>query len=130
MTHKSGATEYLLARWKRYATYTIGLILLGAILFFVLRGFSRVDEQHLGDFRHFYWAAEAMRNGLNPYLSGAPGMRHGYIYPPLVAWLYVPLSKLSMGACGRCVRGGGCDDFAGGVLAAGGGGAQGAACEG
>jgi len=81
----------------------MGLIFLGVILYFILRGLSRVDQQHWGDFRHFYWAAEAMRIGNNPYLSGEPP-RCGYIYPPLIAYLYVPLSNLTMPSAAKvCV---------------------------
>jgi len=43
-----------------------------------------------GDFRHFYWAAEAMREGEDPYAAGLVG----YIYPPFYAWVIQPLVSL------------------------------------
>lgn len=46
---------------------------------------------NVGDFYHFYEAARAMSAGEDIYLSG----RGGYIYPPLVAFLFQPLSVLS-----------------------------------
>ena len=43
-----------------------------------------------GDFVHFYEAARAMVRGEDVYASG----RGGYIYPPLLAFLYTPLALL------------------------------------
>lgn len=45
-----------------------------------------------GDFEHFYQAARALREGSNIYASGM----HGYIYPPLIAFLFAPLTWLSV----------------------------------
>ena len=45
-----------------------------------------------GDFEHFYWAGAAMRAGTDIYRSGVGG----YIYPPLIAALYSPLSRFSV----------------------------------
>lgn len=44
-----------------------------------------------GDFIHFYDAANAVEAGTDPYEGG----ESGYIYPPLLAVLLVPLSLLS-----------------------------------
>src|SRR5271170_1897462 len=44
-----------------------------------------------GDFIHFYWAAQAMAGGRDLYTSG----QGGYIYPPLVAFLFQPLAAMS-----------------------------------
>ena len=43
-----------------------------------------------GDFVHFYEAARAMAHGEDVYASG----RGGYIYPPLLAFLYTPVAGL------------------------------------
>ena len=46
-----------------------------------MRGIPDDLNAFKGDFKHFYWAAQAMANGQNIYDSGT----HGYIYPPLLA---------------------------------------------
>lgn len=60
-------------------------------------GFAGVFVTGCGDFEHFYEAARAMRDGLDIYSSGA----HGYIYPPLVAFLYMPLTHLGVQSAAR-----------------------------
>lgn len=52
--------------------------------------FARVFVTGCGDFEHFYRAAQALRTGADLYGSGV----HGYIYPPLVAFLLMPLTLL------------------------------------
>ena len=47
-----------------------------------------------GDFVHFYEAARAMARGQDLYSSG----RGGYIYPPLLAFLYTPFAGLPANA--------------------------------
>jgi hypothetical protein len=51
----------------------------------------RIPSANTGDFRHFYDAAVAMLGHENIYRSGTGG----YIYPPLLAFLYLPLASLS-----------------------------------
>lgn len=51
-------------------------------------GSASVFVTGCGDFEHFYSGARAMRDGLDLYSSG---MR-GYIYPPLIAFLFAPLT--------------------------------------
>jgi len=51
----------------------------------------RIAGGNLDDFPHFYWAAGAVLHHRDPYLSGT----HGYIYPPLLAYLYMPVAELS-----------------------------------
>lgn len=63
--------------------------------FRMLRGSSNLAS---GDFKHFYWASEAMRGGLDPYAAGLGG----YIYPPLFAWLIQPLIPLGRVVSERC----------------------------
>lgn len=55
-------------------------------------GFARLFTTGCGDFEHFYFAARAMREGSNLYSSGV----HGYIYPPLIAFLFMPLTFVSV----------------------------------
>ena len=57
-------------------------------------GFAHTFVTGCGDFEHFYWAAKALRDGADPYASGV----RGYIYPPLIAFLFMPLSWLSVQA--------------------------------
>jgi hypothetical protein len=51
---------------------------------------SDVDGPLHGDFGHFYHGAKAMRDHENPYTS----WKRGYIYPPLMAFLLMPLTLL------------------------------------
>mgnify|MGYP002144873120 FL=1 len=60
-------------------------------------GFAGIFVTGCGDFEHFYDAARAMRDGMDIYSSGA----HGYIYPPLVAFLYMPLTHLGVQSAAR-----------------------------
>jgi hypothetical protein len=49
-----------------------------------------------GDFTFFYTAAKAMTLGQDIYTAQPPGReRAGYIYPPLLAFLYQPLAKMN-----------------------------------
>jgi Glycosyltransferase family 87 len=57
-------------------------------------GFAHTFVTGCGDFEHFYRGAKAMREGLDPYTSGV----RGYIYPPLIAFLYMPLTFVSVQA--------------------------------
>jgi hypothetical protein len=50
----------------------------------------RITQGHFGDFRHFYYAAQALLDGKDLYTSGTGG----YIYPPLIALLYTPVARL------------------------------------
>lgn len=61
-----------------------------------LMGYARVSKgtrSASGDFHHFHNAAIAMAGGENIYASG----ERGYIYPPLVAFLFQPLARLPLG---------------------------------
>ena len=51
---------------------------------------SDVDGPLHGDFGHFYYGARAMREHENPYTS----WKRGYIYPPLMAFVLMPLTAL------------------------------------
>ncbi len=45
-----------------------------------------------GDFEHFYYGARALLDGTHLYSSG----HGGYIYPPLLAFLYMPAARLDL----------------------------------
>ncbi len=47
-------------------------------------------DHHSGDFRHFYYAARALLDHTDLYTSGTAG----YLYPPLIAFLYTPIARL------------------------------------
>src|SRR6478752_2192089 len=69
------------------------VVLTGIFAYLLLQNLHRVrDNEHFSDFRHFYFAAQAMLEHRNPYQS----WKGGYVYPPLLAFLYMPLAKLSM----------------------------------
>lgn len=51
---------------------------------------KRIRTHETGDFVHFYLAADAVRHHADPYAAGT----RGYIYPPLLAFLYQPLTYL------------------------------------
>jgi Glycosyltransferase family 87 len=55
-------------------------------------GFAHTFVTGCGDFEHFYRGAKAMREGTDPYAAGV----RGYIYPPLIAFLFMPLTFLSV----------------------------------
>jgi hypothetical protein len=69
----------------------IGLVLVFGFLYFQILH-RRVHERpsNLGDFYHFYAATVAMSQGQDIYRSGTGG----YVYPPLLAFLYLPLAHL------------------------------------
>jgi hypothetical protein len=54
---------------------------------------EQVDHgRHLGDFPTFYEAAQLARDHHDIYTAGPPKQK--YVYPPLIAFLYVPLTSL------------------------------------
>jgi hypothetical protein len=55
---------------------------------------SRIPKGDTGDFGHFYHAAKAMDEGQDIYAS----WHQGYVYPPLLAFLYEPLALLAENA--------------------------------
>jgi len=55
-------------------------------------GFAGVFVTGCGDFEHFYHGARALRDGTDLYASGV----RGYIYPPLLAFLFMPLTAFSV----------------------------------
>ncbi|MDX2146180.1 MAG: glycosyltransferase family 87 protein [Planctomycetota bacterium] len=75
----AGAVAGALAPW--------GLLLTFFGVCGILVSFSFAKGQS-GDFFHFYWAAKAMADGQDIYTSG----HVGYIYPPLIAFVFQPLT--------------------------------------
>lgn len=90
MTQPPSKKTWLDLPWQPFASAFALLYLVLAALaartFFHAKG-----GNYHGDFIHFYWAAQAMVNHQDLYTSGL----HGYIYPPLVAFLFQPLAFLS-----------------------------------
>jgi hypothetical protein len=66
------------------------LTALSALLLYYFINAIRRLHGDTGDFGHFYYAARAMLDGQDLYTS----WRQGYIYPPLLAFLYTPLALL------------------------------------
>jgi hypothetical protein len=63
--------------------------LAGVLTYYFINAVRRVYGD-TGDFGHFYHAARALLAGQDLYTS----WHHGYIYPPLLAFLYTPLALL------------------------------------
>jgi hypothetical protein len=55
-------------------------------------GFANVFVTGTGDFEHFYRGALALRTGADLYASGVGG----YIYPPLIAFVFAPLTYFTV----------------------------------
>jgi hypothetical protein len=58
---------------------------------------SDVDGPGHGDFGHFYHAARAMRQHADPYAA----WKRGYLYPPLLAFIMMPLAELPAESAAR-----------------------------
>lgn len=67
------------------------IVLIALVLWFIVPQLRRVGDHHTGDFGHFYFAAKALRAGEDVYSS----WHGGYIYPPLIAFLYLPLTPFT-----------------------------------
>ena len=72
-----------------------------AVLFGILAadGLHQITKGKVGAFNTYYDAAEALRDGRDPY-----AVHHGlynYVYPPLYAFLWRPLLHLSRPAAAR-----------------------------
>jgi hypothetical protein len=71
---------------------TLIIISAGILIYTALGTWSYVHfHPSESDFKHFYWAALAMINKTNIYASG----EGGYIYPPLLAFIMIPLAHLN-----------------------------------
>ena len=76
--------------FSRFMGIVLVAVWAALLLAFFVNAMRRVGGP-TGDFVHFYDAARAMVHGEDLYSSG----RGGYIYPPLLAFLYTPLAGLS-----------------------------------
>jgi hypothetical protein len=85
------------ARWLPHWGFAVAGIGVLAV-WYVAHGLSRVGTG-MGDFRHFYGAARAMLRGEDVYASGDGG----YIYPPLLAFLYMPFGALGVAAAAQAM---------------------------
>ncbi len=92
----------------RWATFLLFLIAAGLSIYLTGYVGRRVARPPLagidprGDFPYFYAAAQAMTKGEDIYASQAPGKdRRGYIYPPLIAFLYQPLARFDLVTAAR-----------------------------
>ena len=56
----------------------------------LLTDVKRIRTQNTGDFVHFFYAADAVHHGNDPYAAWT----RGYIYPPLIAFVFQPLDPL------------------------------------
>lgn len=71
----------------------LGLVAIaGWVLFRASRGLPDQANPSKGDFEHFYYAARAMASGRDIHASHTGG----YIYPPLLAALLIPLASLEL----------------------------------
>jgi hypothetical protein len=68
----------------------VGLTGLALLLGYLFTNAIRRVHGDTGDFGHFYYAARAMLDGQDLYTS----WHNGYIYPPLLAFLYTPFARL------------------------------------
>jgi hypothetical protein len=57
---------------------------------------ERRDRGHLGDFPTFYQAAQFAREHRDIYTAGHAESDQMYVYPPLIAFVYIPLTYLSL----------------------------------
>src|SRR5207249_3032779 len=68
------------------------LLIAGPLVYFVYASGSALARGRHKDFREFFLAADAMRHGRDIYSVGVDG----YLYPPLLAFLLVPLVPLGL----------------------------------
>lgn len=76
--------------WLR--TVAVWGLTAGLVGYFVYATISAVRQGRHKDFREFWLAAEAMRRGRDIYAVGVDG----YIYPPLLAFLLMPLVPMGL----------------------------------
>jgi hypothetical protein len=73
-------------------TVAAWVLLAGVLAYFVSITGSAIAQDRHKDFREFFLAAQAMRRGGDIYSVGVDG----YIYPPLLAFLLVPLVPMGL----------------------------------
>ncbi len=73
--------------WQAAALWAVVAVVCGAV---VRTDVRRLRTRETGDFEHFFYAADAVRHGRDPYQAWT----RGYIYPPLLAWAAQPVAAL------------------------------------
>lgn len=72
------------------ARLLLGGVMIGVVAWLVLGFVSAGRADRVGDFQHFYWAANELHHGRDPYANG------NYIYPPLIAFAFGPFTGLTL----------------------------------
>ncbi len=80
-------------RCDRIALLASRLALAGLFGYYLIYILLRLQHGHFGDFPTFYHAARAVLAHGDPYAPVEAGL--AYVYPPLLATLYTPLTALS-----------------------------------
>jgi hypothetical protein len=87
-------------RWWVSSLIGIAAALAIYLTYYVWHHITAADPR--GDFSYFYTAAQAMTHGQDIYTAQPfDKPRPGYIYPPLIAFLYQPLTSLSVAWAAR-----------------------------
>ena len=73
-----------------YLALVLWLAIAGLCVALTWTDLHRLRTRTTGDFEHFFYAADAVRHGSDPYAAWT----RGYIYPPLIAFLGQPVAAL------------------------------------
>ena len=84
----------LLRRLSPWCVAIIGVIFAYLLIYHIHH--ERRDKGHLGDFPTFYQAAQFARDHRDIYTAGRAESDQMYVYPPLIAVTYIPLTYLSL----------------------------------
>jgi hypothetical protein len=96
--HPSRASTAALPWWasihaRRIAhAVTLGIIVWGAIACYRMMTSDRVIDERFRDFYEFYDAADSLATGRDVFKAG----KLGYVYPPMLVTLMLPLAKLGI----------------------------------
>ena len=71
---------------------TLGIIVWGAIACYRMMTSDRVIDERFRDFYEFYDAADSLATGRDVFKAG----KLGYVYPPMLVTLMLPLAKLGI----------------------------------
>jgi hypothetical protein len=117
-TEHAGPTSFPIA-WNRGKAFqwVSAAAVVGVFTALLIQINLRISHGHSGDFRHFYFASRAMLMHQDPYAPGTGGLdagtvsptgdfragTGGYLYPPLIAFLYTPVARLDYRVAQRVV---------------------------
>jgi hypothetical protein len=91
-THKGAFNLVSMSqRRKRVVIACIVVLIIALCAGILVTDVSRIRHQKTGDFEHFFYAADAMHRGQDPYAAHT----RGYIYPPLIGFLFQPLAQMT-----------------------------------